>query len=62
MRGPKLEIDIITQLREQWRIVRFCLFVIIGYSLVLVGDSRCGMGHLMFWKGFLDVLGAHRLS
>ena len=28
--------------REQWRIVRVCIFVIIGYSPLLLGDSRRG--------------------
>ena len=60
--GPRLEVDIRTQQQEQWNIVRVRIFVIIGYSLLLVGDSWCGMGDLVFSKGFMDVIAVNRLS
>ena len=62
MAGQKLEVDIRTKIREQWSIVRISIFLIIGYSLLLVGDSRCRMSQLVFWKGVLDVIVVHRLS
>ena len=35
---------------------RVPILVIIGYSLLLVADSRCGTELLVFWKGVLDVI------